>query len=175
MIKSFLFPKKITPQLYSSLLLCLRILFGLLVAFHGLEKLLNYETLASGAFPDPIGIGSAMSVSLAVFAELFCGLAFAAGFLFRLSTLPLIATMAIAFFGVHGGNIIEGEAALINLVVFILLYITGPGRYAADAYIVKKNQILNRSPSWPKTFKTPSAIGGAITVSPPLHRYQTKP
>ena len=35
---------------------------------------------------------------LAIFGELFCSVAFVFGFLYRLSMIPMIVTMAVAFF-----------------------------------------------------------------------------
>lgn len=128
----FLFPLSTYSRRASSLLLALRLLFGLLLISHGFQKLMIFSALAGGAFPDPIGLGPEVSVALAVFAEFFCAIAFVAGFLSRLSPLPMIVTMFVAFFFAHGGSIAQGELAFVYLVVFILLYITGPGTYSVD-------------------------------------------
>lgn len=49
-------------------LLLFRILIASLMLYHGLTKLLNYETLKN-AFPDPVGLGSNVSLILILFAE----------------------------------------------------------------------------------------------------------
>ncbi len=46
---------------------------------------------------------------LAIFGELFCSVAFVFGFLYRLSMIPMIVTMAVAFFFAHGGSITGGS------------------------------------------------------------------
>ena len=50
----------------------------------------------------------------------------------------MIAAMAVAFFDVHDAMMPEGELALIYLVLFIILYATGPGRYSVDYLIDKR-------------------------------------
>ena len=76
-----------------------------------------------------------MSLILAIFAEFCCSLFLIAGLLVRLMLLPMIVTMAVAFFDIHGAMLPEGELALVYLVVFIFLYIVGPGKYSLD-YLV---------------------------------------
>lgn len=137
MIRTLIFPRQSYPKSFSLFLLAMRILFGGLLMMHGIQKLSDYTAL-SAVFPDPMGIGSPWSLSLAVFGELFCSAAFIAGFLYRLSMLPMLATMAVAFFAVHGGNIAEGELAFIYLAVFLLMYIAGPGRYSIDHLIAAR-------------------------------------
>lgn len=92
----------------------------------------------SGSFPDPLGIGSQLSLVLAIFGEMVCSMAFIFGFLYRLAMLPMIFTMCIAFFVVHGSDpFAVKELAFIYLVVFILLYIAGPGKFSLDHFIAK--------------------------------------
>ena len=136
---SFLFPTRLNDdRKASALLLALRILFGLLLMSHGLQKLSGFDMLAQGAFPDPLGIGSEASVSLAIFGELFCSIAFLFGFLYRLSMLPMLVTLLVAFLFVHKGSIAEGELAFVYLLSFIALYVAGPGRYSIDSLIAKR-------------------------------------
>ena len=101
---------------------------------HGLEKVYNYTELCY-VFPDPIHIGSEISLLFAIFAEMLCSLGFIAGALFRLSMIPMLIVMLTAFVHVHGGSIIQGELAFIYLLMFILMYISGPGQYSIDAKI----------------------------------------
>ena len=137
MISSFLFPQKISERNCSLLLLAARIIFGILIIMHGIQKLEGFETLSAGLFPDPLGIGSKLSICLAIFGELACGIAFTLGFLFRLATIPMIFTMIVAFFGVHGGSIAGGELAFAYLIVFCLMFSAGAGRYSVDYFIAK--------------------------------------
>lgn len=134
MIKNFLFPQPTESKGLSLLLLCLRLFFGVMFMLHGVEKIYNYTELCF-VFPDPIGIGSEISLWFAIFAELMCSLAFIFGALYRLSMIPMLIIMLVAFLHVHNGSILQGELSLIYLTVFILMYISGPGQYAVDAKI----------------------------------------
>ena len=133
-MKNFLFPRPDESTAYSLFLLAFRLMFGILLMIHGFQKVYNYTELVE-TFPDPFTIGNQASLLLVVIAELLCPLAFIFGFLYRLCLLPMIATMLVAFFHIHNASIAQGELAFIYLVVFILMYIAGPGAYSVDAKI----------------------------------------
>lgn len=135
MIYNFLFPTKSITTKASLLLLAARVIFGLLLMNHGIQKWSNFQELST-AFPDPIGIGSPLSLGMAIFGELVCSIGFIIGFLYRLAMLPMIATLGMAFFVIHGNDAFAvKELAFIYLVVFILMYITGPGKFSIDYFI----------------------------------------
>ena len=56
-IYKFLFPSKPDSTAMSLLLLALRILFGVLLMSHGVQKWANFDAM-SESFPDPLGVGS---------------------------------------------------------------------------------------------------------------------
>lgn len=117
------------------ILFVLRLIVGGLMLIHGIQKLDAYEALAT-TFPDPIGLGSTLSLQLAIFAELVCSLAVIAGFMFRLALIPIIFTMCVATFVVLGGAGWNAqELAVIYLLLALLLIVTGPGRWSLDALI----------------------------------------
>lgn len=135
MLYRFLFPSKPDGTSISIVLLIVRIVFGILLMNHGIDKWANYQEL-SAVFPDPLGIGSPLSLGLAIFGELVCSMAFIIGFLYRLAMIPMIFTMCIAFFVIHGNDpFATKELAFVYLVVFILMYIIGPGKFAADRWL----------------------------------------
>ena len=107
MIYSFLFPTKSNTTKVSLLLLAVRIIFGILLMNHGIQKWSNFQEM-SAVFPDPLGIGSPLSLGLAIFGELVCSMAFIIGFLYRLAMIPMIFTMIVAFFVVHANDVIAG-------------------------------------------------------------------
>ena len=135
-MKDFLFPQPTESKGFSLLLLCLRLLFGILLIIHGFDKVYSYTALCF-TFPDPIGIGHEISLLFAIFAEILCSLALIFGALFRLSMLPILAMLIVAFFHIHQASIIQGELAFLYLMVLILMYIAGPGQYSIDAKIYK--------------------------------------
>lgn len=137
MLYEFLFPQTFKGKGVSVLLLILRVFFGILFFSHGLDKMMNFSEL-SETFPSVLGLGSYMSLMLAIFGEFCCSLFLLAGLLERIVIIPMIATMAVAFFDVHDAMMPEGELALIYLIVFLILFFTGPGRYSLDYVIDAK-------------------------------------
>ena len=137
---SHLWEGPVADSLHNFGLLGLRVWLGLsMLVLHGWGKLQNHATLSQG-FPDPLGVGPAMSLNLAIFAEVFCPLLVVVGLATRLALLPLVATMAVAFFLVHGGVLSgegNGELAFIYLGGFLALLFTGPGRFALDHYVIR--------------------------------------
>lgn len=75
MLKRFLFPTNPNGVFISVILLAVRIVFGILMMNHGIDKWANYQELST-VFPDPLGIGSPLSLGLAIFGELACSMAF---------------------------------------------------------------------------------------------------
>ena len=135
MIYNLLFPTKPNTTKASLLLLAVRIIFGILLMNHSIQKWSNFQELST-AFPDPLGIGSPISLGLAIFGELVCSMAFIVGFLYRLAMIPMIFTMIVAFFIVHANDAFAvKEMAFIYLVVFIVMYIAGPGKFSIDHII----------------------------------------
>lgn len=139
-----LFPHKPTCNSYNVLLLILRIIFGVLFLQHGLAKWSNFELLQN-TFPDPLGISSRSSLVLAIFGELICSVGFLLGFFFRLSVIPMIVTMVVAYFVVHGADpFATRELAFIYMTMFVVLLFTGPGKFSVDYtignYLGRKNK-----------------------------------
>lgn len=121
----------------SFLLLIIRVFFGILFFVHGVDKMMNFDLL-SETFPSVLGLGSYMTLMVSIFCEFCCSLFLIAGLLVRLIMIPMIVSMGVAFFDVHDAMLPEGELSLIYLVVFVVLYITGPGRYSVDYLLDKK-------------------------------------
>ena len=131
----FLFPYKVYPRSVDAMLMILRLLFGGLMMWHGVSKIDNFSVLVEN-FPNPIGLGSRMSLYLAIFAEVICSAAVIVGAFYRLALIPLVFTMCVAMVMVHNGQSFAAkELALIFLVIFVLLFIMGAGRYSLDNMI----------------------------------------
>ena len=134
-VLAFLFPYSNYSASMSMVLLLLRLLFGGLMLWHGITKIQNFEALV-GDFPIPLGLGHRVSLFLAIFAEVFCAAAVILGMFFRLALLPLIFSMAVAFLIEHHGQVFAAkELAMIYLVVYVILFFTGPGRFSQDNII----------------------------------------
>lgn len=112
-------------------LLVLRLGAGAFMIFgHGLPKLAGFAE-KSAAFSDPLGVTPAVSLGLAVFAEFFCALAVSLGIYARLASVPLMVTMSVAAFVAHAGDPFKvKEKALLFLVMYLAVFLAGPGRFA---------------------------------------------
>ncbi len=139
MFYNFLFPHKFRGKGVSFLILVVRVFFAVLFFTHGLDKLMNFNSIV-GTYPDVLGFGSYMTLMVSIFCEFCCSLFLIAGLLVRIMTVPMIISMGVAFFDVHDAMMPEGELALIYFIVFIILFLTGPGKYSVDYLIDKKIQ-----------------------------------
>lgn len=144
MFYNFLFPQYCRDRVISFLILVLRVFFGVLFFMHGLDKLTNFNQL-SYTYPSVFGLGSYMTLMLSVFTEFACSLFLISGLLVRITVIPMIVAMAVAFFDIHDAMMPEGELALIYLILFIILYVVGPGRYSIDYVIDKRFQDTKHS------------------------------
>lgn len=113
-------------------LLVLRIAFGSFMLVHGTQKLMGFNTLAD-KFPDPIGMGSQLSLIAAIGSEVGCSLLLILGLGTRLAVLPLAFTMVIALFVVHAADPWKiKELAAVYLAVYVAIALTGPGCFSID-------------------------------------------
>lgn len=136
-MKKFLFNPN--PIFKDAGLLTLRLFIGTtMMLSHGwmkLEKLLNGDF----EFANVMGMGEPTSLVLTVFAEVFCAMLLALGLMTRLALIPLIITMLVAVFIIHGNDpFSKQEFGLLYLIPFITLLLTGPGKFSLDAYFSKK-------------------------------------
>lgn len=114
-------------------ILWLRLIGGGFMLAHGVPKLMK---LLSGnfQFADPIGIGPQASLILTVFAEFLCALMILIGFKTKAATIPLMITMLVAAFLVHGADPFgKKELALIYFGIYLSLFFLGSGKYSVDA------------------------------------------
>lgn len=134
--------------------LTLRLSLGAMMAIgHGYGKL---QLLMSGnhsVFPDPLGIGTFLSLAGAVGTEFFLSLTLILGLMTRVSSIALAFTMFVAAFIQHANDaffpeFVRGlseqypalmtpnkEYATLFLVGYVALAIMGPGRFSVDALI----------------------------------------
>lgn len=111
---------------------------GLMIVNHGWMKIINYETLKT-EFMSFLGMGSQMSLILAITAEILCSILLIFGLYTRLALIPLIITMLVAM-GVHGIEIFgEAEMSFLYFIGFVFLLISGPGENSIDARMNKRS------------------------------------
>jgi putative oxidoreductase len=135
-----LFSIEINDNYLNAVLLILRLSAAALMLTHGYPKLIKLFSGGEIQFADPIFMGPVISLILAVFAEFFCSILIGIGLGTRLASVPLIFTMAVAAFIVHASDPIGGkEKALLFLVIYITLFVTGSGKYSID-YLINRGK-----------------------------------
>ena len=116
-------------------LLLLRIVFcGAMIYGHGLGKL-NKLIDGDFKFSDPIGIGEAPTLFLAVFSEFIAPIFILIGFKTKFFSFFPAATMFVAAFIVHLSDPFSRmEKAILFLAIFVFFMISGPGKYSIDKF-----------------------------------------
>ncbi len=116
-------------------LLILRVAIGGLMLVHGTQKLMGFSEMAD-TFPDPIGLGSRLSLIAAIGAEFGCSLLLILGIGTRLAALPLVFTMGVALFIVHRADPWKvKDLAAVFLSVYVSIVFIGPGAVSLDHLI----------------------------------------
>ena len=114
-------------------LLLIRIVFaGSKLNGHGLSK---FYRLIEGylSFANPIGIGEAPTLVLAVFSEFLAPLFILIGYKTKIFSFFPAATMFVAAFIVHLSDpFARKEKAILFLIGFIVIMMMGPGKYSID-------------------------------------------
>jgi putative oxidoreductase len=78
-------------------------------------------------------------LALAVFAEVFCSILIMLGLFTRLSAIPLIITMLVAWLMVHISDPFgDQELAVFYLVSYVVLFLQGAGWYSIDSLMNRK-------------------------------------
>ena len=120
-----------------------RITIALLMLAHGFPKMIMLFSGGPVQFPSILFLNSETSLALAVFAEVLASIMILAGFWTRLATLPLMITMLVALFVVHGADPFSAkELAFLYLAVYLVLFITGSGRFSIDNLLKKNSFVL---------------------------------
>ncbi len=113
--------------------LILRLSFGGMMLTHGWGK---FNKLMAGdfSFPNPIGLGSELSLALAVIGEFICPILLIVGWKTKWTSIPPAITMIVAAFIVHAddpwGN---KEFPLLYLFGYVAIFLLGSGKYSLDS------------------------------------------
>lgn len=128
---------KYSAGAFSAAMLILRLGVGLLMLNQGYTKLIKFAEM-KGTFMNFMGMGSATSLALVVFAEFFCSILIILGLFTRLATIPLIIVMSVVLIKVtHGDFFNDGQTPTLFLLAYITLLFVGPGRASVDGMIGK--------------------------------------
>jgi putative oxidoreductase len=123
-------------------LLILRLTAGILMIPHGYSKWVDFAKITPD-FMNFLGLGSTVSLSLCIFAELACSLFFALGIFTRLSCIPLIINGLVMVCMAHEFDIFgKGQLAFFYLTTYLVVFLLGPGKWSLDSLLFaspKKN------------------------------------
>ena len=133
---TFFSTKCVHGSIASFAVLVLRVSISAMMLTHGMNKLTHFSAMSQNF--DPIGLGGTISLSLVIFAEVFCSIGIILGLLTRLSVIPLIVAMCVATLITHAGQAFAAkELALLYLTCYVVLFLTGPGRFSIDRLLWK--------------------------------------
>ena len=115
--------------------LVFRLVLGVWILTHGWDKINSFSEKMD-FFPDPLGIGSTLSLGLATFAEFFCGILLILGCFTRFAAFNLLVTMLVAGFIFHAADPFpKKELALLYAVGFFYFLMAGGNRFSLDQWI----------------------------------------
>ena len=142
MIRSFL-SSDYRQQNLDIALLILRVGIGSLMLVHGLPKLMSLMGGGPVQFPGVFGMSPALSLALTVFAEVVASVFIIFGLGTRLATITLIITMLVAVFFIHAQDpFAKQELGLLYLLPYLVLLITGAGRFSLDGLLWNRKPAL---------------------------------
>ncbi|KFC22024.1 DoxX family protein [Epilithonimonas lactis] len=133
---------KVNDTVLNGLILVIRLFVGISMLTHGLPKLDKLIANDKIEFMNFLGLGSAISLVLVVFAEFLCSVFIMLGFLTRFATIPLMVTMLIAFFVVHSSDpYATNELSLVYFFFYLTIFVLGSGKFSLDWLFSKKEAL----------------------------------
>lgn len=147
----------IDPQLLDLGLFLIRVVFGLVFAAHGAQKLFGwfggYGLAGTGGFMESLGFRPGKTfATAAALSEFVGGLLFALGFLGPVGSALMLSVMLVASITVHLKNgffvATSGiEHPLLIATAAVGIALTGPGRYSLDAAL-GNYRLLTPAATW---------------------------
>ncbi|MDQ3016434.1 MAG: DoxX family protein [Bacteroidota bacterium] len=122
-------------------LLILRVGTSLLMIPHGWSKMQRLHDNPVD-FYNFLGMGPEFSLLLIILAEFFCSILLILGIGTRAILVPLIISMVVVVLMVHGSDpMSDKEHGLLFLVPYVVLFVTGPGKYSMDYIFFGKKML----------------------------------
>lgn len=132
-----LFSIRYSAASFNTAMLLLRVGAGILIFPHGYQKLMNYDALKV-KFLSFLGLGSEVSLILAIIAECLGGILLVLGLCTRAATIPLLVVMFVAMSRAHNFQVFgDAEKPAVFFLVFLTILFLGPGRMSVDGAIRK--------------------------------------
>lgn len=136
--------KLLTKYFSDTGLLLLRVGIGVMYIYHGAPKIAGgpekWERLGMAMTSLGIDFMPVFWGFMASFSEFFGAICLLLGLLFRPATFLMAATMAVAatMHLTRGDGLTTASHAIENCILFISLFLIGPGKYALDEKLFKK-------------------------------------
>ena len=130
------------PAANNIIMLFARIFIGVsMILLHGLPKLEKLQLGGEVQFYNFLGLGAETTLVLAVLVEIIGAFLIMIGLFTRVTSVILIATMAVAAFGYHQPDPFSVmEPSLLYLTLFALVFAFGPRKFSIDSMIAKKRE-----------------------------------
>ena len=106
-----------------------------MLCFHGFGKLTNFSNIAPH-FPDPLFLGSTLSLFLVTGAEFFGSILLILGLFTRLASFSLLFTMFVVIV-VMPEPLKDKELAILYALIFYIFMMLGGGKYSLDRFVQK--------------------------------------
>lgn len=136
-----LFTIQMNRTLFDFAMLIVRVGVAAFMLTHGYPKLSKLLSGGEIQFADPFGAGATLSLVLVVFAEFFCSILVGIGFATRLAVIPLMLTMSTAAFVAHSADpFARKELALLYLLIYFFLLVTGSGKFSIDYFLSRRSR-----------------------------------
>lgn len=104
----------------------------LMLYYHGVAKLSMVFSGKVQGFPDPLGMGSGVSLYMATFAEVVCPILLILGAFARSAALLACANMAVAVWYLHTQTDSSFELPVLYLAFFAAIVFAGAGEWSVD-------------------------------------------
>lgn len=110
-----------------------------MIIVHGFKKI-GIGTATPEKIPNPLHLLGIFNNAFAISANIVFPFFVLIGFCTRLATLPSLAVTLTGYFVVHwNDSLLEKDTPFVYSLIFLLILLMGPGKYAIDNSIHKKS------------------------------------
>ncbi|MCL9806979.1 DoxX family protein [Flavobacterium amniphilum] len=133
-ITNFLTKFKESSVSFDLSILFFRVVISLqLIVVHGLKKI-GIGTEIAEKVPNPFHFPELINQSFAICSSILFPLLVIIGLYTRLATIPILIVTLSGYFIVHWNDtLLERDVPFMYSICFLLIFLTGPGKYALDS------------------------------------------
>lgn len=121
-----------SPSSYDLAALMMRLIFGGILVYHGIDKVLHYDLYLTMS-KEIIGLPPKLAFNLVIFSELACSFFVAIGLLTRIAVLVPMFSMAVAWMVAQSNDKFQvKELAFLIWLLSFVVFVLGSGKYSVD-------------------------------------------